>query len=396
MNKNVWLLACVQAMAMASGALMVLVSGIFGARVAPEATLATLPMALMILGTATMVAPATLLMRQFGRKNVFLGCSAAGIVGSGVAVVAINSASFWLFCGAAAVLGSAVAGFQQLRFAAIESVDVAKAPKAMSHILLGGLVAAILGPELSSWGLFLTPDSFAGSFYLLAILMVLSGVLLLFYQPMQQSVSEDQKAQSSRPLGEIFKQPQLVVAVAAASLGYALMAFIMTATPLHMHIHEGQSLADTKLVIQSHIIAMYLPSFFTGHLITRFGERVIIWAGIFSFAAVLTFASLAATWWFYWLALVLLGVGWNFLFSAGTSLLPKSHHQNEKFKVLAVNEVCVFGMQALASLSAGAVLFALGWQTMMMVCIPLLMVLVALLLWWRPTQQPNLREQFEG
>lgn len=400
MNRNVWLLACVQAMAMTSGALMVLVAGIFGASVAPEETLATLPLAVMILGTATMVAPITLLMRRWGRKAVLFCCVAIGMLGSGIAITAINLGSFWLFCGAAAVLGSAAAGFQQIRFAAIESVPPPVAPKALSYILLGGLAAAMLGPELSTLGETLTPSSFAGSFYLLAALMFCSGIVLTFYKAPVARVEETVQEVITRPLSAILSQPQLIVAIAAASLGFALMAFIMTATPLHMHIHEGQSMADTKLVIQSHIVAMFLPSFVTGHLITRFGERRIIWAGVICFAAVLTFAFMATAWWYYWMALVLLGIGWNFLFSSGTSLLPKSHHQNEKFKVQAVNEVCVFGMQALASLSAGAVLFALGWQTMMMVCIPLLFILIMLLIWWRPEDSPQaseaLQEGYEG
>lgn len=396
MNRNVWLLACVQAMAMTSGALMVLVAGIFGARVAPEATLATLPLALMILGTAVMVAPVTLLMKRFGRKAVLLLCVGLGLSGSSLAIMAINQLDFTLFCVAASVLGSAAAGFQQVRFAAIESVPVNLAPKALSIILLGGLVAAMLGPELSTLGELLTPASFAGGFYLLAGLMLASGLLLLLYRPISNLQVTETDNHSVRPMKEILKQPQLIVAIASASLGFALMAFIMTATPLHMHIHEGQSLPDTKLVIQSHIVAMFLPSFVTGHLITRFGERLIIWAGVVCFATVLTVASMATSWWFYWVALVLLGLGWNFLFSAGTSLLPKSHHPSEKFKVQATNEVCVFGMQAMASLSAGAVLFALGWQVMMIVCIPLLLLLVGLLLWWRPEEETLMQEQFEG
>ncbi len=384
-NKNVWLLALIQAIAMTSGTLMVLVAGIFGAQSAPSHDLATLPLAIMILGTASAVMPMTFAMHKFGRKLMFFCCAAIGISSSLIAAYATQVMSFYWFCAAAALLGFAAAGFQQIRFAAIESAPTHLAPKVLSLVIIGGLFAAILGPELAVLGQRLTTGSFTGAFYLLGGNMLLCFVLFCLYQPSSVHHEHSEAAQQAepRPLNQIVSQPQFIVAVAVASIGYALMAFIMTATPLHMHVQMQHSMVDTKVVIQSHIIAMFAPSFLTGHLITKFKEAPIVIAGLVAYLLAIASAFMADGWWWYWFALVSLGVGWNFLFSSGTSLLTKCYQPAEKFKAQSINEGFVFGTQALASLSAGAVLFALGWQQMMLFCLPIVFGLMLLLAWSR-------------
>lgn len=387
---RVWVLALIQSLAMTSGTLMVLVAGLFGAKAAADPSMATLPLALMIVGTATFVTPLTLSMRKFGRKPILYFAVLLGLGSSALAAYAVSSMSFVVFCIAAIMLGMAAAGFQQIRFAAIESVDEKYAPKVLSMILLGGLVAAILGPELAMLGQNISDVEFVGAFYLLGGLMLICGILLSFYQPAQASDTQSQDAANKRPIKTIMLQPVFILAVAAASLGYAIMAFVMTATPLHMHVFEHHNLADTKLVIQSHIVAMFAPSFFSGILMSKIGERAFIMLGIACFALVLGGAYIADSWWAFWLSLVLLGIGWNFLFTAGTSLLPKAYTEGEKFKVQAVNEGMVFGMQALASLSAGAVLYALGWQNMILACVPIVVLLFLLTLWFKPAPKSGL------
>ena len=387
---TVWLLAFISALAMTSGTMMVLVSGIYGSQVAPVDKLATLPMAVMIIGTASAVSGIALLMQKMGRRRVFLGAASLGVLASLLAAFAVSMQSFWGFCLAAGLLGISIAGYQQIRFAAIESADIKLAPKVVSVVLVGGLLAAILGPELSTLGQLLTPNSFQGTFYLLAIIQVICFALFTLYKPGNGMHKESEQHQQAGRTGlQLLTSAPFVMAVASASFGYALMAFIMTATPVHMHVFEHHSLADTKVVIQSHILAMFVPSFFSGWLIVKFGELKLILAGILVFLSCILLGFIASDYLHYWVALVLLGIAWNFLFTSGTSLLPKAYHQHERFRAQAMNDGIMFASQAIASLSAGAVLYFLGWKTMMLACIPMLALLFAILIWWQKSKVPE-------
>lgn len=286
-----------------------------------------------------------------------------------------------MFCAAALGLGCALAGIQQLRFAAMEAVAPELMPRAASTVLLGGLAAAIIGPELATRGRDLTATDFVGTFWMMAGISALCTILVLFTpsaRGQRNEVSGD-----VRSLTEIIRNPALVMAIAAAVGGYSLMSFIMTATPVHMHVHEGHSLEQTRFVIQSHILAMFLPSFFSGWLISRWGTPRVIVAGLCAYATTLVMALTGSAVLNYWSALVLLGVGWNFLYLAGTTLLPSTYSPAERFKVQGLNELLVFGFQALAALSAGAALHWLGWQSLLLACIPLILLLLATLVWWQ-------------
>lgn len=377
----VWLYTLIQALAMSVGSMMVIVGGVLGASLAPDPAYATLPVATMILGTALAVFPVTRLMRRFGRKTVFLGVSVLALVASLLAARAALDASFLLFCTAALGFGCAVAGIQQLRFAAMEAVQLSQMPRAASRVLLGGLAAAIIGPELATRGKDLTGTEFVGTFLLMAGICVVCFLLFLL-SPSGRS-RETEVSGEVRPLAEILLNPTLVMAIVAAVGGYGLMSFIMTATPVHMHVHEGHGLEQTKFVIQSHILAMFLPSFFSGWLISRWGAGRVILAGLLAYATMLLVALSGAAVLNYWSALVLLGVGWNFLFTSGTTLLPTTYAPAERYRVQGLNELLVFGFQATAALSAGAVLHWLGWRNLLLACIPLIFALFATLAWWQ-------------
>jgi MFS family permease len=382
----VWLYTLIQALAMSVGSMMVIVGGVLGSTLAPDPAYATLPVAMMISGTAVAVYPVTRLMRRFGRKAIFLAVTVVALLASLMAARAAGDRSFVLFCAAALGFGGAVAGIQQLRFAAMEAVPLALMPKAASTVLLGGLAAAIIGPELVTGGKDLTGTEFVGTFLLMAAICCVCTILFLFTPSSRAQVSE--VAGEVRPLAEIARNPTLVMAVVAAVGGYGLMSFIMTATPVHMHVHEGHSLAQTKFVIQSHILAMFLPSFFSGWLISRWGAARVIGAGLVAYTTTLVMALTGGAMLNYWSALVLLGIGWNFLFVSGTTLLPSTYVAAERFKVQGLNELLVFGFQATAALSAGAVLHWLGWQNLLLACIPLILLLSMTLVWWRRADPP--------
>lgn len=378
---NVWLLMCVGALAMSAASVVVFTGGIVGRVLAPSETLATLPLALMIVGTAVAVIPVTMLMQRFGRKVVFIAGAITSILGSLIACYAIIISHFELFCCGTFLLGAGLAYVQQYRFAAMESVSPALMASAAAKVLLGGLAAAVIGPELAMLYKDLFALPFAGSYLALAALYLLATLLLFLYRPNHQQVETDSGA--GRTLSEIIQQPVFWVALLSATIGYAVMSFIMTATPMSMHIHDGHSLTDTKWVIQSHIMAMFVPSFFSGWLINRYGAAKMMVTGLLAFALCILIALIDRSLLHYWIALVLLGIGWNFLFVSGTALLPQSYQDNERFKVQALNEFSVFSIQALASLSSGWVLYQFGWQVLLYISLPMLLVVVGAIYFWK-------------
>ena len=361
----VWLFAMIQALAMSGGATMILAGGIVGAALAPSAQLATLPVAMMIVGTATGVLPVTRLMRIWGRKRVFMGASCLAGCAALLAALATVSQQFIVFLIASFILGMSISAFQQIRFAAIESAPPELAAKATSTVLLGGLIAAFLGPELVSLGQDMFSTPFVGSFVLVAVTSVICLVLFLFCTDSEPNMSSQSNAPRSR--SEILKQPKFIIAASTSVVGFALMSFIMTATPVHMHVMQDFSLEQTKWVIQSHIVAMYLPSFVSALLIQRVGISNVIKLGLLTYVITMSIGLIDSGWVSYWSALVLLGLGWNLLFLAGTVLLAESHSSEERFKAQGMHDSFVFGAQALAALGAGVLLAVTGWKGLMMV-----------------------------
>lgn len=369
--------------------ILVLLGGIVGARIAPDPSLSTLPLAMMIVGIASATIPASLLMSVLGRKAGFLMGTSVAFVAGLVAVWAVTNKSFVVFCIASFMVGNHSAFLHQFRFAVAESVPPVEVPKSLSFLMLAGIVAAILGPEMGRRFSHIEslPD-YVGAFYGMAIMMAVSFfILLLFYR--NQSITHIDESEPARPMTEVFRQPSLILAITAAVVGYALMSLIMTATPVSMHEMDHQSLDDTAWVVQSHILAMYIPSLFSGLLIASFGVMRILQAGFIIMLACLTVGWGQPMLMHYWWSMVLLGVGWNFLFLGGTTLLTQTYRGTERFKVQAVNDFLVFGLQALGSLGAGVLLARFGWNGVMLFSAPWLVVFMLVYLFSRSRLLPS-------
>ena len=378
--KNVWILTACQSLFMSLSVFMVFVAGIIGSGLSPIKSLSTLPVATIVVGTAISVIPVIKLMSIFGRKKVFLSICIYTILIIGLSILSIIYELFFLFSFSSLCLGASVATMMQFRFAAIESVDPEKRPLATAVVILGGLISAFIGTEIATLGKNYFETDFVGSFTILAFLFVIAFILMSFFKPAVKF--KEQTSQSKRSLFDIIKQGSFLVAVSAATTGYVVMSFIMTATPVSMHVMDGFSLHQTKVVLQSHVIAMFLPSLFTAFLLKYIGlTRMMLLGVVLFFTSIfIAFSSHALS--YYWWSLVLLGLGWNFLFIGGTNLLPKSYNENEKFQVQSINDFLIFGLQALAALSAGWFVFNFGWEVVLISTIPLLFFQLFILIWW--------------
>jgi MFS family permease len=378
---NIWVLMAAQSLNQSAASMVVLVGGLIGSQLAPSTAWVTVPVACMVIGTALATVPVSLSMQRWGRKPVFISGTLFAMCGSLSAAWAIHAQDFFLFCAATVLLGSSLAFGQQYRFAAMESVSAGMMPRAASRVLLAGLIAAFIGPELGMRGRLLLEWEYGGSFVGLACLQLLALGILQFYREGSRPRLEEHK--SGRPLREIMRNTRFWVAVMAATVGYVVMSFVMTATPVSMHVHHGHELADTKWVIQSHIMAMYIPSLFSGWLIARFGEGKLMLIGCLLYLLCIGVAFSGVTLENFWVALILLGLAWNFLFVSGTALLPSTYRDEERFRVQGFNEFVVFGSQAVAALSSGWVLSTIGWQPLLLLCLPMVGVQLALLWVWR-------------
>lgn len=368
--------------------IFVLLGGIVGARIAPDPSWSTLPLAMMIVGIACATIPASMLMSVIGRKGGFLAGTGIAFLGALIATWAVSHSSFVVFCLSAFLVGNYSAFLHQFRFAVAESVPAVEVPKSLSFLMLAGIVAAILGPEIGRR--FSHTESlpdYVGAFYGMAIMIVVSfAILLIFYR--NHPIAHVDETEPARPLSEVLAQPALILAITAAVVGYSIMSLIMTATPVSMHEVDHHSLDDTAWVVQSHILAMYIPSLFSGFLIAAFGVARILQAGF-----IIMLICLGVGWgqpmlMHYWWSMVLLGVGWNFLFLGGTTLLTKTYRGSERFKVQAINDFLVFGLQAIGSLGAGVLLVWFGWNGVLIFSFLWLLILVLTYLFSRTRLVP--------
>jgi MFS family permease len=389
--RNVYVLAVAQALSAAGMMTVFLLGGILGSQFAPTPQLATLPVALTVVGLAATAIPAALLMERIGRRNAFVA-SAALAAGAALAVAwAVIQQSFLMLCGATLLLGANLAFQQQHRFAAAESVPPGRVSTAVSIVMIGTLAAAAVGPQIALALKDLVPGhEYAGSFVGVAALLLAAALVLTRCAP---GLPHGRHAVTgeARPLAAVVRQPTFLVAVAAAVVSYAVMSFIMTATPISMHVHDQHSDTDTAWVIQSHLLAMYGPSLFSGRLIARIGVRAGMTAGLALMFACVAIDSAGRDVMHYWWGLVLLGIGWNLLFVAGTALLTTTYRPAERFRAQAVNEFAVFGTQALASLMAGPAMHALGWQALNMAALVPLALFAAALVAWPGQRSKNSR-----
>ena len=366
------------ALMMAGTSLMVLIAGIIGTQFAPSPGLATLPVALTIVGVALSTLPTGRLQNRFGRRKVFISYGFIAVAAAVLAASSLVLQSFSGFCLAAILMGWSGAAGHQYRFAAMESVPAELAPKATSVLLFGGILAAAVGPEIAVRGQYLLATEFAGSYLLLAGVYALGIVLISFYQ--ETRVSSKEHALKGRPLSQIMRSPVIILAVAASAVGSGVMSFVMTAGPVSMHEHAGHDMQATKWVLQSHIAAMYLPSLIYPWLYSKMGYKGMMWAGVAALLLCLFIGSINTEFIHYWLTMVVLGVGWNFLFLSGTNLLRYGYRDEERFKVQSFNDFLVFSIQGIASLSSGWFLFHWGWQGVLYASMPLVLVFALLAL----------------
>jgi MFS family permease len=367
------------ALMMAGTSLTVLIAGIIGTQFAPSPGLATLPIALSVVGLATSTLPTGRLQQRYGRRKVFIGYGFLALSAALLAALSLVQQSFGGFCVATVMMGWSAAAGHQYRFAAMECVSAEQAPRATSVLLLGGILAAVVGPEIAVRGQFLLSAPFAGSYILLAGVYVLGIVLMLFYR--ESRTGGSLHAMHGRPLLEIMRSPLIVLAVAASAFGYGVMSFVMTAGPVSMHEHAGHSMQATKWVLQSHIAAMYLPSLVYPWLYSRLGYKGLMWTGVAALLSCLVIGSVNTDFIHYWLTMVILGVGWNFLFLSGTNMLRYGHRDEERFKVQSFNDFLVFSIQGVASLGSGWFLYHWGWNGVLYASMPLVL-LFALLAWF--------------
>ncbi|OED42232.1 hypothetical protein ACH42_12340 [Endozoicomonas sp. (ex Bugula neritina AB1)] len=385
MPANVWTLFFAQAFAMCSAPLMVFAAALASRDIAPSPIWTTLPVSLLVLGTACSVYPASRLAKRWGRKKIFMVAMATGAIGALSAMIALNKGSFVGFSVSALVLGAVIAVGQQFRFAAMESVEAPKMPMAASRLLTAGLISAWLGPELVPFGQWLINDTFSGAFLLLAGLFVVALLIIAIgYKNIEARPEDSSDVYSSS--SRLLKNPGFWVAASSAAVGYGIMSFIMTATPVSMHEMDNFSLMDTKWVIQSHIMFMFIPSLFAGFLIQRLGHIRMIFSGLVILAGCVLLGITDNSFMHYWWALVLLGVAWNFLFVAGTSLLPTVHEPEDKYRAQGLNDSMVFGFQALGALTSGIVLQWLGWDGLLVITIPVIICMTGFVFWWQKAQ----------
>jgi len=374
--RNISLLFMAQPLVMCSAPIIVFIGGLLASELTTNPSLATLPISLMILGVAAGSIPAAIIAKSKGRKYAIFTGFASLLVAALLAVLAIQLASFELFTFSSFLFGLGGAFTQQLRFAAIESTDNEEdIPKILAILMLSGVFAAFLGPEIAvtakEW--ITSPHGYAGSFLLLAFFIGLAALIIVFFK--EPKIKESSSDGDARPLAIIVKQPIFIIAISTATIGFALMSYLMTATPLSMHHMQGHSLVETKWVIQSHIAAMYIPSLLTPWLVKKVALKglLMIGTGIYIAVALIAFSGQEVM--HYWWALILLGIGWNFLFLTGTSLLPQSYKACERHKVQATNDFVLFGFQAFASLMAGWVLFNGGWNYVVLTSLPFIVAL---------------------
>jgi len=377
MNKNLSILALSQVFGFTANIITVFLSGIVGSQITSIKSLSTLPTSLAVLGTAIFTILAAKIMNKIGRRLGFIFGALTSSATCLLAVFAIVQQNFILFCISHLVLGLGIAFAHQYRFAAAESVEKEKAPKAISTLMLAGIVSSFLGITLANYTKNLIPDHlYVGSYLLLALFTFMPALLFIFYKNNERSKIDFNNEYNGRRLPEIIFQPRFLQAIIAAAFAYAIMSFLMTATPLSMHMMEKMSLESTGIVLQFHLVAMFLPSLITGHLIKKFGHSNIMYVGVLFYAITIILSLYEHTFENYMASLIFLGLGWNFLFISGTSLVVLTYKEEEKFRVQGINDLIVFSIMALASLSAGIALTLTSWKTMNLLCIPFLILIL--------------------
>ena len=379
MNRNLIVLTLSQIFSLTAAPVTVFLSGIIGSQISPLKSLSTLPMSISVVGIAIGAIFASKLMSITGRKIGFIVASIGNTLVSILAAYSIFIQSFSIYCVANFFLGMGMAFTHQYRFAAAESVSKDKVPRAISIILLGGIVSAFIGPSVANFSKDLFSNHmYIGSYLSLAALTFLPTIFFLFYK--NTSKIELSFKYSGRSYFELVSQAWFLQAVISSAFGYAIMTFLMTGTPLSMHVIEGISLNKTSIVIQIHVACMFLPSLIAGNLVKKIGHSKMMYVGVGLYCITVVISLFDQSFLNYMLALVFLGFGWNFLFISGTSLLVLTYKEEEKYRAQGFNDFVVYSVHALGSLSAGVLIVLTNWKIMNLICIPLIIVIILITL----------------
>ncbi len=360
---------------------MALTTGLVGFQfLGEDTTLATVPVSAMVVGTALATAPASMIMKRVGRRAGFTIGALIGVLGAAIAALSVWQFSFWGFSFGILLMGMYNGFAHYYRFAAADVSSEAFRGRAISLVLFGGVVAAFVGPEIALRTANLVPGAqFLGTYLAVIVLVAVSIGLIQFIRIPAPTAQE--QLETGRPLSEIARQPKFIVAVLSSMIGFAVMVLLMTATPIAMVEQFHHALSDAKTVIQWHALAMFAPSFITGALITRFGVLNIIGAGVVFMVGAIAFAVTGVAFLNFWAALFLLGLGWNFMFVGGSTLLTQTYKPAERAKAQGFHDFMVFGLVAIASLSSGALLQLLSWRAVSYGAVPFLIVVTLALLW---------------
>jgi MFS family permease len=383
-RSGVALLACCQALLLTNAVTLVSVGALAGYALAQDKIFATAPAATYVIGALLGTFPASLWMRRVGRRNGFLTGGVFGLAGSALATFAMHVSSLALLCAGTILLGVYNAFGQYYRFAAADVAPADFRAKAISYVMAGGLVGGIVGPEVSKYTRVMAEPMFTATYASLFVFCAASMLLVSRLRLPPQA--EAAHGGPARRLGEIARQPVFLVAAGVAALGYGTMNLLMTATPLAMGFC-GLPYAASATVISSHVVAMFAPSFFTGTLIKRFGVLQVMLAGAACQLACVAVALSGQLVAHFWTALVLLGVGWNFMYIGGTTLLTEAYRPSEKAKVQGANEVVIFSVQAISAFSSGVLVNARGWNTLNHVALPLIAVAAIAAAWLMTVQR---------
>jgi MFS family permease len=378
--RTVLVLTGLQALYQITGVVIITAGGLAGYMLAPDKSLATLPISAWMIGTMVTTIPASLFMGRFGRRPGFALGTLFGVLSGTLAVVSLINGWFWLFC-FAHVFNGAYQGFAQFyRFAAADAASPAFRSRAISYVLLGPAIAAVIGPHLVAYTKdFAASGAFVASYATLVVLS-LAATLLVAFVDVPKPV-EQKGDLPARPLSVVVLQSKFLLAVVTAAVGYGVMNLAMTATPLAMQAHH-HGIGETAFVIQWHVLGMFLPSFFTGNLIARFGAPRIMLAGVALLLAHVTIALSGVEFIHFASALTLLGIGWNFTFLGGTNLITETYRPSEKAWAQGLNDFSIFTTVVITSFASGALLHLFGWVGVNLLALPLLLLVgVALIVY---------------
>ena len=376
-KRNTLILSIAQGLSITTTNINMINTGLVGTILSTNSALATIPLSLQFLTIALTLIPVSLLMGKFGRRPMFLIGALCAFIGCLIIAFSILSKSFSLFILGSILLGFSQANQQFYRYAAADNVSSNLKSKAISLVLAGGVIAAIVGPEISKYSFDFFPNYiYLASYLFAALIQILNFIILVFIKIEKPKLNQN----PIRPLSSILFQKQLIIAILAAAIGYSLMSFIMTATPLQ--IVNVCKLGDeaSASVIQWHVIAMFTPSFFTGFIIMKLGSRKVMMIGVLIYIVSISFAIIGQTFQHFWMSLFLCGLGWNFLYVGGSDVIARSALPEERAKVQGVTDFIIFSFVAIGSFLAGVLHTKLGWEIMMFyTSIPIIILLISIM-----------------